>query len=734
MATNQTKNPDLENERSKATFNKQILTHLLDGSPSKTSRRHQLRSIIENDPIFSNTNNAYMHRTERHINALKKTIHFLKLCRQHGIYNKENGEITQHEDFHLFIYSIADDPLPIALHYIMFLPNIRALGDDEQQRKWLKECRDWNMIGCYAQTELGHGSNIRALETTATFRSEEECGLKGGGFVIHSPTITSTKFWPGTLGKTANHAMVIAQLIDGKGQNHGIHNFLVPLRCPKTHKHLPGVTTGDIGPKLGYNNMDNGYASFNKVLIPRRNMPMRFATVNEQGIYSKTKNVSEATSKVSYITMMDVRVLIICDSGLSLARACTIVLRYSAQRRQGYIDESSKQEQQVLDYTMQQYRILPLLACCYIFHFTGKCVKNTLTSMQQRLLSTSSQHHPTKIEMQDFHATTSALKSFCTTVASDGIEDCRKACGGHGYLVSSGLVELSNTYLSNNTVEGDNFMLPQHVIKVLLKLIPAVQGVGSIKEKEKLKSAYQYCNSLYLIDPLYDMIHDKTTSPNVNLEQLNDTNTLPFLLEAFAHRSARLLLQIGNTLQNYVMDGKSLSEAWNLSLILMHNASQAHALYIVLNNFYNLIVSQENGKNDVQLGDNEIHVLKELGHLFGYYWIYQSKGDYLFDNYLTSEQITFVLQNIINKLLPSIRNEAIGLVDAFDFSDFLLKTALGNYNGNVYQEIMNSSYREPLNGSDEGYIKYLKELIVGDVAVWKGNRVEKDEGDVRSKL
>jgi acyl-CoA oxidase len=125
------------------------------------------------------------------------------------------------------------------------------------------------MIGCYAQTELGHGSNIRALETTATFVKNEATNGGGGDdqlgdgeWIINSPTITSTKFWPGTLGKTANHAMIIAQLIDGDGIERGIHNFIVPLRSMKDHTLLPGVMTGDIGPKIGYNNMDNGYATF----------------------------------------------------------------------------------------------------------------------------------------------------------------------------------------------------------------------------------------------------------------------------------------------------------------------------------------------------------------------------------------------------------------------------------------------------------------------------------------
>jgi acyl-CoA oxidase len=119
-------------------------------------------------------------------------------------------------------------------------------------------------------TLLLQGSNVRALETTATFLSESRGGASGGSFVINSPTLTSTKFWPGTLGRTANHAMVIAKLIDGDGVDQGVHSFLVPLRSMKDHTLQPGVTTGDIGPKIGYNTMDNGFARFDHVVIPRR--------------------------------------------------------------------------------------------------------------------------------------------------------------------------------------------------------------------------------------------------------------------------------------------------------------------------------------------------------------------------------------------------------------------------------------------------------------------------------
>jgi acyl-CoA oxidase len=129
---------------------------------------------------------------------------------------------------------------------------------------------DHRLIGMNHCILYWQGSNVRAMETTATFLSEAHGGDPGGSWIVNSPTVTSAKFWPGTLGRTANHAMVIARLIDGQGVDRGVHNFLVPLRSMEDHTWMPGVTTGDIGPKIGYNVMDNGFARFNQVKIPRR--------------------------------------------------------------------------------------------------------------------------------------------------------------------------------------------------------------------------------------------------------------------------------------------------------------------------------------------------------------------------------------------------------------------------------------------------------------------------------
>lgn len=378
-------NPDLQRERDRATFDVSKLTHLLDGGASRTERRRFVEAVFERDPtgIFDNSENNYLHRTDRHIRAMAKHLRMVEICRKLGIGDECGGMIVQSEDFPLVLDAIADD-LPTALHWVMFVPNIVSLCDEKQQAEWLPLCRDWKMIGCYAQTELGHGSNVRALETTATFIPESQNGVKDGSFVINSPSLTSGKFWPGTLGRTANHAMVIARLIDGEGVDRGIHNFLVPLRSMKDHSLLPGVKTGDIGPKIGYNNMDNGYAYFDNVTIPRRNMAMRFAEVDETGKYHK-KQVSAAASKVAYITMMQVRAMIVQGAAKALAVGTNINIRYSAVRKQGYAEDGVT-EVQILDYKQQQHRIFPLLAASYCFFFTGRKLWKNLKSIEHKLL------------------------------------------------------------------------------------------------------------------------------------------------------------------------------------------------------------------------------------------------------------------------------------------------------------------------------------------------------------
>ena len=140
-----------------------------------------------------------------------------------------------------------DEAMPTTLHDIAFIPALLGQADEDQLATWKQPALDNSIIGCYCQTELGHGSNVRGLETTAIF------DLKTDTFELHSPTLTSLKWyamasfnhdqhaqciisidrWPGALGCTATHAIVYARLevpeASGKIAFHGIHPFIMQV-------------------------------------------------------------------------------------------------------------------------------------------------------------------------------------------------------------------------------------------------------------------------------------------------------------------------------------------------------------------------------------------------------------------------------------------------------------------------------------------------------------------------
>jgi acyl-CoA oxidase len=142
--------------------------------------------------------------------------------------------------------------------------------------------------------------------------------------------------WNGSLGRTANHAIVVAQLLVPKPEdsevyvNHGPQPFIVQIRDMKTHKPLPGIAVGDIGPKYGYAPMDNGYMLFDHLKVPHSAMLSRYSMVDPNTCtYSKPANPA-----VVYGSLTAVRAKIVMRARLVLARAVTVAVRYTTIRRQ----------------------------------------------------------------------------------------------------------------------------------------------------------------------------------------------------------------------------------------------------------------------------------------------------------------------------------------------------------------------------------------------------------------
>jgi acyl-CoA oxidase len=181
-----------------------------------------------------------------------------------------------------------------------------------------------------------------------------------------------------------------------------------------------------------------------------------------------------------YGTLTWVRSTIVLQSGGVLARGVTIATRYAAVRRQFQDRDATSDEggeNQVLNYTMVQFRLLPLLAATFALHFTGKAMMDLYEQNQKRIkgdagkVSDSNRGAgPEELAsgsdlLADLHATSCGLKALGSTTAAEGLEVCRRACGGHGYSAFGGIGSWYADYLPTTTWEGDNYMLTQQVAR-----------------------------------------------------------------------------------------------------------------------------------------------------------------------------------------------------------------------------------------------------------------------------
>lgn len=108
------------------------------------------------------------------------------------------------------------------VNLVLFYMTVKALGTEihEKFKESIQFSRD---LGCFALTELSHGSNVRGIQTTATYDQATD------EFIINTPNDLAMKFWIGGAGKSATISAVFANLIIN-GKNEGLHVFIVPLR------------------------------------------------------------------------------------------------------------------------------------------------------------------------------------------------------------------------------------------------------------------------------------------------------------------------------------------------------------------------------------------------------------------------------------------------------------------------------------------------------------------------
>lgn len=430
--------------------------------------------------------------------------------------------------------------------------------------------------------------------------------------------------------------------------------------------------------------MDNGFLLFNNYKIPHVNMLARFNVVDPET--SSYKRVGSPS--LIYGTLTWVRANIVLDSGSSLARGVAIATRYCAVRRQ-FQDRDAEAagvggETSVINYKMVQIRLLPLLAATYALHFTGRGMmalyEQNQAAMKQNLSggvkagqsrgAGPEELNPGAELLADLHATSCGLKALGSTMAVDGLEMTRRACGGHGYSSYSGIGTWYSDYLPTATWEGDNYMLTQQVARYLLKTARAVQD-GKAPDNETARILKHYLDRRDT-GAAYDVLNDDAD-----------------IVSAYAWRTAYLTFEALR-----LRDVQK--QSWNSLLVHFWRLSTAHSQYLVVRNFYDAVVADP-AKISGSVGGPTGEVLRDLYRLYALHTMETHAAEFFTAGAVTTNQIILARTKGVSNLLDRIRPHAVRLVDAWSFSDFTLNSSLGRYDGRVYEDLFAKAQANPVN-------------------------------------
>jgi len=265
--------------------------------------------------------------------------------------------------------------VPGTVSILMARPMLDVLGSDEQKKYWLPLLDTGRVIGAYAQTELGHGSDVQGIETEAVYDPSTK------EFVINSPSISSYKWWPGELGHLGNMVILFAKVILS-GKRIGVFPIIVQTRDLETHKLLPNIEIGDIGSKYGYAAKENGYMKFTGMRVSKNNMLSRFFEITDEGEFQLNGD-----PKIIYSAMMNVRTFLLISSAMILAKGSLIAIRYSHLRTQ--FKDERKVEIPVIQYQLQQFKLYPLLAKTYVMKFGFIEIENRIKALTEEVKTTT---------------------------------------------------------------------------------------------------------------------------------------------------------------------------------------------------------------------------------------------------------------------------------------------------------------------------------------------------------
>ena len=547
----------------------------------------------------------------------------------------------------------ADPSLQIksGVQWGLFGAAVLHLGTQRHHEKLLPGIMSLEVPGAFAMTETGHGSDVAAIGTTATYDEATQ------EFVIDTPFRAA---WKDYLGNAALHgiaAVVFAQLIT-KGVNHGVHAFYVPIR--DEDGFLPGIGGEDDGLKGGLNGIDNGRLHFTGVRVPRENLLNRYGDVAADGSYSSDIQSPGRRFFTMIGTLVQGRVSLDGASVVASKLALFIAITYASQRRQFTAADPTKEEV-ILDYQRHQRRLLPKLATTYAMSFAHEKLLAVFDGVFSGVRATDA-------DREDLETLAAALKPLSTWSALEILQEAREACGGAGFLAENRLTQLRADLDVYVTFEGDNTVLLQLVAKRLLtdysrKFAHAGTGVlARYVVAQAADRAYHGTGLRTLAQAVSDF---GSTARSVGA--LRETNVQRELL---TDRVETMIGEIAGKLRPAAkLPAKEAAALFNSNQDALIEAARSHGELLQWEAFTQAVEATEDEGNR--------QVLTWLRDLFGLGLVEKHLAWYLINGRLSAQRAQSVTA-YIDRIIARLRPHAIDLVDAFGYSQEHLRSSIAS--------------------------------------------------------
>lgn len=512
----------------------------------------------------------------------------------------------------------------------LFGGSIAFLGDAEQRAKYLPAVASMELPGCFAMTERGHGSNVRDLETTATYDSATH------ELVVHTPDDHARKEWIGNAAKDGRMATVFCRLIVHE-EDHGVHAVLVPIR-EADGRPCTGVRIEDCGEKMGLHGVDNGMLWFDSVRVPVANLLNRFGAIDQRGRYSSPI----ASSGKRFFTMLSTLVggrVSVGGAALSASKAAlTIAVRFASRRRQ--FGPKGEAEVPILDYPTHHRRLMPRLAECVALSFA-----------QQELV----RRYSADPENDEIEALAAAMKSMATRHGTDTIQACREACGGQGYAAKNRFADLKADSDIFATFEGDNTVLWQLVARARLT---------EFKRKFDDNRISAFLRDFLSRTASSAADRNFVASRLSSAEHLRDDSLQEELLRA---REDDILHTAAGRLSKRLRRGDDPFEAFKSVQTHLVSLGQAWG---------ELFVLREMQKNAEQATEPARQILRDVGDLYGLSRIESHLAWYMENGYVSAGKARAIRREV-DRLCADVREHASTIVIGFGIPDELLGAPAG---------------------------------------------------------